>query len=61
MTNIELVGIEFFSPFNKNACTVCGDCFSKCPVMSLSKDVSIESTRIAVLVPKLKERKPTKF
>ena len=45
MTNIEPVGIDFLSQFNESACTLCGDCFSKCPVMSLSKDESIEEIK----------------
>ncbi len=45
MTNIEPVGIEFFSPFNMNKCTICGECFHKCPVMKLSEKESIEEMK----------------
>ena len=43
MTNIKPVGPHFFFQFNKSACTLCGDCFNKCPVMHLSKEESIEA------------------
>jgi ferredoxin len=45
MTNIKLVGTDFFSQFNKNACSLCGDCFNKCPVKNLSKEDSIEEIK----------------
>ncbi|MFX1346251.1 MAG: (Fe-S)-binding protein [Promethearchaeota archaeon] len=45
MTDIKPVGTEFFSQFNQNACTLCGDCFNKCPVMRLSKDESIKEIK----------------
>ena len=45
MTNIEPVGIEFLSQFNESACTLCGDCFTRCPVMNLSKEESIEEIK----------------
>jgi len=45
MTNIKPAGTEFFSQFNKDACTLCGDCFNKCPVMNLSKAESIEEIK----------------
>ena len=41
MVEIEPVDIDFFSSFKRDACTLCGDCFSKCPVLNLSKDESI--------------------
>ena len=45
MTKLEPIGIEFFTPFKKEACTLCGDCFNKCPVMNLSKDDSIKEMK----------------
>ncbi|MFX0071333.1 MAG: (Fe-S)-binding protein [Candidatus Hermodarchaeota archaeon] len=38
MTKIEPIDIEFFSAFNKDACTQCGTCFHKCPIMNLPID-----------------------
>ena len=35
MTKIEPVNIKFFSPFNEDACTKCGTCFHKCPIMHM--------------------------
>ena len=45
MTKLEPIGIEFFTPFKKEACTLCGDCFYRCPVLNLSKDESIKEMK----------------
>jgi len=45
MTNIKPVGPEFFSEFDESACTLCGDCFNRCPVMNLSKEESVEEMK----------------
>lgn len=45
MTKIKPVDIEFFSPFNKGACTLCGDCFNQCPVLNLSKEESVNEIK----------------
>jgi len=36
--NIKPVNIEFFDPFNESACTRCGICLEKCPIMDFSKE-----------------------
>ncbi len=45
MNRLEPIDISFFSPFNKDACTLCGECFQKCPIMELSKEESIEEMK----------------
>ncbi len=55
MTNIEPVDIEFFSPFNKDACTLCGECFNKCPIMGLSVEESIEEIKKLIAGEKTKK------
>ncbi|MHA1670006.1 MAG: (Fe-S)-binding protein [Promethearchaeota archaeon] len=45
MNKIKPVTIEFFSSFNQEACTQCGICFNKCPVMELSIEDSVEELR----------------
>ena len=45
MTKIEPVDRDFFSPFNEEACTLCGECFHNCPVMGLSIEESIEEMK----------------
>ncbi len=45
MTKIEPIDIEFFSPFNKDVCTFCGECFNKCPIMGLSIEESIDEMK----------------
>ncbi|MBY8991721.1 MAG: (Fe-S)-binding protein [Candidatus Lokiarchaeota archaeon] len=45
MTKLVPIGIEFFAPFKKEACTLCGDCFYRCPVLNLSKDESIKEMK----------------
>ncbi|TFF63389.1 MAG: (Fe-S)-binding protein, partial [Promethearchaeota archaeon] len=35
MDKIEAVDSDFFSSFNEDACTQCGICFHKCPVMNI--------------------------
>lgn len=42
MTKLEPTDIDFFSPFNKEACTLCGECFNKCPILNLTIEESIE-------------------
>ncbi len=41
MTKIEPIDITFFSPFNKEACTLCGECFLNCPIIHLSKEEAV--------------------
>jgi Fe-S oxidoreductase len=36
--NINPINIEFFDPFDENACTRCGICLEKCPVMDFSEE-----------------------
>jgi Fe-S oxidoreductase len=45
MNKIKPISIEFFSSFNQEACTKCGICFNKCPVMGLSMEDSVEEIR----------------
>ncbi|GAH55883.1 unnamed protein product, partial [marine sediment metagenome] len=45
MTKIEPIDRDFFSPFNEEACTLCGECFHNCPVMGLSIEESIEEMK----------------
>ncbi|MHA1234311.1 MAG: 4Fe-4S dicluster domain-containing protein [Promethearchaeota archaeon] len=45
MTKIEPVDKDFFSPFNEEACTLCGECFHNCPVMGLSIEEAIEEMK----------------
>ena len=45
MVKLKPITIEFFSPFNKAACTLCGECFQNCPIIDLSKDESIEEMK----------------
>ena len=45
MNKIKPVNIEFFSSFNQEACTQCGICFNKCPIMELSIEDSVEEIR----------------
>ncbi len=46
MTKIEPIDIDFFSPFNKEACTLCGECLNNCPIMNLTIEESIEEMKI---------------
>ena len=48
MTVLKPVDISFFSPFNKEACTQCGECFNKCPIMGLSIEESIEEIKALI-------------
>jgi Fe-S oxidoreductase len=41
MPKLKPIDTSFFSAFNRDACTLCGECFYKCPVMQLPKDESI--------------------
>ncbi len=54
MSKIEPVDISFFSPFNEEACTLCGECFHRCPIMELPLKESIEEMK------RLIAGKPTK-
>ncbi|MBD3254744.1 MAG: hypothetical protein GF383_06605 [Candidatus Lokiarchaeota archaeon] len=42
MNDIEPIGFDFFSPFNDEACTLCGECFSNCPIVDLSVEEAIK-------------------
>ncbi|MBD3227283.1 MAG: 4Fe-4S dicluster domain-containing protein [Candidatus Lokiarchaeota archaeon] len=37
--------IDMFSDFNQEKCTLCGDCFHKCPVLQLPIEKSIEEMK----------------
>ena len=41
MTKIEPVDIDFFSPFNEEACIPCGECLNNCPIMDFTIEESI--------------------
>ncbi|MFX1390897.1 MAG: (Fe-S)-binding protein [Promethearchaeota archaeon] len=45
MAKIEPIDITFFTAFNEQACTLCGECFHKCPVMQLPLDLAIEEMK----------------
>ena len=45
MTKIEPIDRDFFSPFNEDACNLCGECFHKCPVMKLTVEDSIKEMK----------------
>jgi Fe-S oxidoreductase len=36
--NINPINFEFFDPFDENACTGCGICLEKCPIMDFSEE-----------------------
>lgn len=38
---IEPVDIDFFGPFNEDACTECGDCLANCPIIEYSREEAI--------------------
>lgn len=42
MNEIKPITIDFFSEFNEEACTRCGECFQNCPIMDLSKEKAIK-------------------
>ena len=42
MSRLEPIDINFYSAFNEDACTLCGECFHKCPVMLLPIEESIK-------------------
>lgn len=48
MTQLQPIGINFFSSFNKEACTSCGECFHKCPIMGLSIETSINEMNLLI-------------
>ncbi|MFX1495431.1 MAG: (Fe-S)-binding protein [Promethearchaeota archaeon] len=45
MLNIKPINQEFFTDFNESVCTLCGECFHKCPVMLLPIDFAIEEMK----------------
>lgn len=45
MANIEPINMSFFSAFDEQACTLCGDCFYKCPVLQLPVDLAVEEMK----------------
>ncbi|TFF86849.1 MAG: (Fe-S)-binding protein [Promethearchaeota archaeon] len=45
MSKIKPVDRDFFSPFNEDACTLCGQCFQNCPVIDLSREESIDEMK----------------
>lgn len=45
MTRIEPINFEFFSVFDEQACTLCGKCFNKCPIMQLPIDLANEEIK----------------
>lgn len=45
MTNIEPIDISFFTPFKEEKCTLCGECFHKCPIMGLPIEESIDEVK----------------
>ncbi len=54
MTKIEPIDKSFYSAFNKDACTVCGECFHRCPIMELTIEESVREMK------KLLDGEPTK-
>ncbi|MFW9969942.1 MAG: (Fe-S)-binding protein [Candidatus Odinarchaeota archaeon] len=54
MAHIETVDISFFTAFNKEACTLCGDCFHKCPVLQLPIKLAIEEIKKLIAGEKTK-------
>ena len=42
---MEPVDIQFFSQFNEDSCTLCGECFHKCPIMGLTIEESVEEMK----------------
>jgi len=55
MAKIERVDISFFTAFNQEACTLCGECFHKCPVMQLPTDLAIEEMNKLIVGEKTKK------
>ncbi|MFX0018890.1 MAG: (Fe-S)-binding protein [Promethearchaeota archaeon] len=45
MSKIKPIKKEFFMDFNEGACTLCGECFHKCPVMLLPIDFAIDEMK----------------
>ena len=45
MSELKSIGFDFFSPFNEKACDLCGECFSKCPVLKLPLEESKEEMK----------------
>ncbi len=42
MSKIKRINSEFFKEFDEQACTLCGECFHKCPIMMLPIDLAIK-------------------
>ncbi|MFX1381262.1 MAG: (Fe-S)-binding protein [Promethearchaeota archaeon] len=45
MLEIKQVKYDFFSPFKEEDCTLCGECFNKCPVLKLPIEESKEEIK----------------
>jgi Fe-S oxidoreductase len=45
MSKIKAIDLNFFSPFNRDACTICGECFHRCPVMELPIEESVNEMK----------------
>jgi Fe-S oxidoreductase len=45
MDKIEAIDSDFFSSFNEDACTQCGICFQKCPVMKIPLEEAKEEMK----------------
>ncbi|MFX0098415.1 MAG: (Fe-S)-binding protein [Candidatus Hodarchaeota archaeon] len=52
---LEPVDVDFFGGFNEDACTKCGECLSKCPVMDLSKEETIDEMKRLIAGEKTKK------
>jgi len=45
MVKVEPIDRSFFSAFNEAACTLCGECFHKCPIMRLPAEFAAEEIK----------------
>lgn len=45
MTKIKPINFDFFSAFDEKACSLCGECFNKCPIMLLPIDLANEEIK----------------
>lgn len=55
MAKIEPIDLSFFTAFNEEGCTLCGDCFHKCPVMQLPRDLAVEEMKKLIAGEKTKK------
>lgn len=55
MDKIKPIDISFFTTFNETKCTLCGQCFHKCPVMQLPLDVAAEEMKKLIVGKKTKK------